>query len=123
MHPQAWDLDPSDYQDKRIVVIGSGATAATLIPALAEKAKFVTMLQRSPGYYAARPSETSGVSKFLNSISPYLGHWLNRWKNIAMGSFLWYMSKKYPKMVGCLLRQHIIQTLEHTSNNRYVKRS
>ena len=123
VHPQAWDLETSDYEGKRIVVIGSGATAATLIPALAEKAKFVTMLQRSPGYYAARPSETSGVSKFLNGISPYLGHWLNRWKNIAMGSFLWYMSKKYPKTV----RGYLLNTLEqkvHTSlNNRYEKRS
>jgi monooxygenase len=98
VHPQAWD-ESIDYEGKRVVVIGSGATAATLIPALAEKAKFVTMLQRSPGYYAARPSETSGVSKFLNGISPYLGHWLNRWRSIWMGSFLWYMSKTYPKLV------------------------
>ena len=72
----------------------------------------MTMLQRSPGYYAARPSETSGVSKFLNGVSPYLGHWLNRWKNIAMGSFLWYMSKKYPKTV-----RGSVYSSEHSRTN------
>ena len=57
MHPQHWGNDGNavDYQGKEVVVIGSGATAATLVPAMAGKTKMITMLQRSPGYFAPEP--------------------------------------------------------------------
>ena len=56
MHPQKWPED-LDYEGKRVVVIGSGATAVTLVPAMAERAAHVTMLQRSPTYVVSRPAE------------------------------------------------------------------
>ena len=55
VHPQKWP-DDLDYQGKRVVVIGSGATAVTLIPSMAEKTEHITMLQRSPTYYVVRPN-------------------------------------------------------------------
>ena len=56
VHPQFW-TDDVDYEGKRVVVIGSGATAVTLVPALARKAAHVTMLQRSPSYVVSLPAE------------------------------------------------------------------
>ena len=71
LHPQFWPED-FDYSDRKIVVIGSGSTAVTLIPSLAEKASHVTMLQRSPSYVLARPS----VDKFGSFISKLLPSWI-----------------------------------------------
>ncbi|WP_169569126.1 flavin-containing monooxygenase [Sneathiella limimaris] len=62
IHPQTWPED-FDYTDKNVVVIGSGATAATLVPAMAGKCKHITMLQRSPTYFAARPNREDIVEK------------------------------------------------------------
>ena len=67
VHPQFWP-DSLEYENRKIIVIGSGATAVTLVPKLAEKAKHVTMLQRSPTYIVSRPS-TDKNAKFLRSIS------------------------------------------------------
>ena len=68
IHPQEWPED-LDYSDKRVVVIGSGATAVTLVPAIAERADHVVMLQRSPTYVVARPDHDS-FSAFLRKIFP-----------------------------------------------------
>ena len=68
IHPQHWPAD-FDYSGKRVVVIGSGATAATIVPAVAEKAAHVTMLQRTPTYYFTRPS-TDGLANFLRKVLP-----------------------------------------------------
>jgi monooxygenase len=68
IHPQLWP-EGYDYSGKRVVVIGSGATAMTLVPAMAEKAAHVTMLQRSPSYVAARPS-VDKTADFLRKILP-----------------------------------------------------
>lgn len=79
IHPQAWD-ETLDYTGKRIVVIGSGATAVTLVPKLAEKAQHVTMLQRSPGYMLTRP-KIDELAKILNRVLPLrIATWLNRWR-------------------------------------------
>ncbi len=71
LHPQSWPKD-FDYSNRKIVVIGSGSTAVTLIPSLAEKASHVTMLQRSPSYILARPS----VDKFGRFVSKLLPSWI-----------------------------------------------
>ncbi len=98
IHPQFWD-ESMDYANKKVVVIGSGATAVTLVPAIAEKAEHVTMLQRSPSYVVSAPGEDSW-SKALNKILPTrLTYFLIRWKNVLRTSLGFYLSRKYPAKV------------------------
>lgn len=95
IHPQKWPED-LDYAGKEVVVIGSGATAVTLIPAMADKTKHITMLQRSPTYVAAVPLEDK-KAKFLKKILPKkLAHKLIRLKNIAYTMFIFNACKKWP---------------------------
>ena len=96
IHPQFWD-ESLDYRNKKIVVIGSGATAVTIVPAIAEEAEHVVMLQRSPTYVVSGPSEDS-INKFLRKILPTkVTYFLIRWKNILYQSFTFYMARKYPE--------------------------
>jgi cation diffusion facilitator CzcD-associated flavoprotein CzcO len=98
VHPQRWPED-LDYTGKRIVVIGSGATAVTLVPALAEQAGHVTMLQRSPTYIAARPA-VDGVGDWLRKRLPSgVADPLIRWKNISLGAFFYQLARRRPDMV------------------------
>ena len=84
IHPQFWNEDV-DYIDKNIAVIGSGATAITIVPAISENAKHVTMIQRSPTYVVSGPSEDK-INKFLRKFLPTkITYFLIRWKNI-----LWF---------------------------------
>src|SRR5947209_19055513 len=78
VHPQKW-TDDIDYLGKRVVVIGSGATAVTLVPALAETANHVTMLQRSPTYVVSRPAQDPFADKLRARLSPKLAYHLIRW--------------------------------------------
>ena len=96
IHPQFWD-ESLDYKNKKIVVIGSGATAVTIVPAIAKKADHVVMLQRSPTYVVSGPSEDA-LNKFLRKILPVkLTYFLIRWKNILYQSFTFFMARKYPE--------------------------
>ena len=98
VHPQFWD-ESIDYTNKKVIVIGSGATAVTLVPAIAEKAEHVTMLQRSPSYVVSAPGEDSW-SNALNKIFPTrLTYFLIRWKNVLRTSLGFYLSRKYPARV------------------------
>jgi len=98
IHPQFWD-ESIDCSDKKVVVIGSGATAVTLVPAIAKNAAHVTMLQRSPSYVVSAPGEDSW-SQALNKIFPIrLTYFLIRWKNIFRTSLGFYLSRKYPERV------------------------
>ncbi|MDC0906669.1 NAD(P)/FAD-dependent oxidoreductase [Gammaproteobacteria bacterium] len=98
IHPQFWD-ESIDYTNKKVIVIGSGATAVTLVPAIAEKAEHVTMLQRSPSYVVSAPGEDSW-SNSLNKIFPTrLTYFLIRWKNVLRTSLGFYLSRKYPARV------------------------
>ena len=98
IHPQFWD-ESMNYEDKKVIVIGSGATAVTLVPAIAEKASHVTMLQRSPSYVVSAPGEDSW-SKALNKILPTrLTYFLIRWKNVLRTSLGFYLSRKYPAKI------------------------
>jgi len=72
VHPQFWPED-LNYEGKKVVVIGSGATAVTLVPSMAEKAASVTMLQRSPTYIVSRPSEDWFANGLRKLLTPSLG--------------------------------------------------
>ena len=98
VHPQFWPED-LDYSGKKVVVIGSGATAVTLVPAMAEKAAHVTMLQRSPTYIVARPSEDAFANWARKYLPAMLAYQATRWKNVLMGRFFFWLCRKYPEGV------------------------
>jgi monooxygenase len=98
VHPQKWTED-IDYVNKRVVVIGSGATAVTLVPAMAEKAAHVTMLQRSPTYIVSRPAQDK-IANFLRSILPAKAAYaLTRWKNVLLGILFYNLARKSPSVM------------------------
>jgi monooxygenase len=95
VHPQQWPED-LDYQGKRIIVIGSGATAVTLVPALAQSAAHVTMLQRSPTYIVARPSQDVIANWLRRMLPERFAHRLVRWKNVLLGMYFYNLSRRKP---------------------------
>jgi len=95
VHPQQWP-DDLDYAGRRIVVIGSGATAVTLVPALAESAVHVTMLQRSPTYIVARPSEDVIANWLRGRVSARLAYGLVRWKNVLLQMYFYNLARRKP---------------------------
>lgn len=102
IHPQKWP-DNLDYTDKKIVVIGSGATAVTIVPAMTDEAEHVTMLQRSPSYIFSVPS-LDGVSNFLNTFLPK--RWvfsIARKRNIFLQRTMFKVAKRWPRLVRRLL--------------------
>ncbi len=110
VHPQFWPED-LDHAGKRIVVIGSGATAVTLVPALAEKAAHVTMLQRSPSWIVARPSE-DGIARRLQRLLPAKAAARTiRWKNVLLGMLFFQRSRKRPDKVRALLLKWVGEQL------------
>jgi cation diffusion facilitator CzcD-associated flavoprotein CzcO len=98
VHPQRWPED-LDYAGTRVVVIGSGATAVTLAPAMAHTAGHVTMLQRSPTYIVARPSEDPIANWLRRHLPARLAGRLTRWKNIAFGMYFYALARRRPEKV------------------------
>lgn len=98
VHPQFWPQD-LDYAGKKVVVIGSGATAVTLIPAMAETAAHVTMLQRSPTYVVSRPAEDAAANWLRARLPAKLAYSLVRWRNVLFGMFFFNMARKRPAKV------------------------
>ncbi|MBU4567632.1 MAG: NAD(P)/FAD-dependent oxidoreductase, partial [Alphaproteobacteria bacterium] len=95
IHPQHWPED-LDYSGKRVVVIGSGATAMTLVPAMAETAAHITMLQRSPTYVVSRPA-VDKMANFLRQILPdQWAYTLIRWRNVLFQQFFFRQTRKNP---------------------------
>lgn len=95
VHPQKWPED-LDYEGKRVVVIGSGATAMTLVPAMATTASHVTMLQRSPTYVVSRPAVdpiANGLRKVLPDSTAY---GITRWQNATLGEFFYKQTRTKP---------------------------
>lgn len=96
VHPQFWP-DDLDYAGKKVVVIGSGATAVTLVPEMAKAASHVTMLQRSPTYVVSRPAQ----DRFANSLRRWLpektAYGITRWKNVLLQMFFFRMTRKRPE--------------------------
>lgn len=96
IHPQHWPED-LDYTGKQVVVIGSGATAVTLVPAMAEKAGHVTMLQRSPSYIVSRPAKDR-FANFLRKVLPKnLAYTLTRWRNVMLQQFFYRIARTRPE--------------------------
>jgi cation diffusion facilitator CzcD-associated flavoprotein CzcO len=96
LHPQEWPED-LDCSDKRIIVIGSGATAVTLVPAIAQDAAHVIMLQRSPTYITALPSKDVLADKIRGLLPENLAHRIIRWKNVLLTLFFFQLSRRAPK--------------------------
>ena len=91
MHPQKWPED-LDYAGKRVVVIGSGATAVTLVPEMAKTAAHVTMLQRSPTYVVARPAEDALANWLRTQALPAkLAYHMIRWRNVLFGMYFFQL--------------------------------
>jgi cation diffusion facilitator CzcD-associated flavoprotein CzcO len=97
VHPQAWPED-LDYAGKRVLIIGSGATAVTLLPAMAETASHVTMLQRSPTYIVSLPGTDAIASRLQRLFPPAWAHRLSRWKNTAFMMYMYQMARRRPEM-------------------------
>ena len=94
-HPQKW-TDDIAYAGKRVVVIGSGATAVTLVPEMAKTAAHVTMLQRSPTYVVARPSEDALANWLRRFLPAMLAYNIARWKQVLLGMYIFNMSRRNP---------------------------
>ena len=110
IHPQKWPKN-LDYKNKKVVVIGSGATAVTIIPTMAEEAAHVTMLQRSPTYFLSAPDEDP-VGNFLRKfISSKLTYKLVRWKNIRFQWWFFQKCRKFPKKVKEFLIKQVREEL------------
>ena len=98
VHPQAWPED-LDYAGKRVVIIGSGATAVTLLPAMAKTAGHVTMLQRSPTYIVSAP-EQDAMANWLRGVLPAMwAYRLSRWKNVAFMIYVYQLAQRFPNFV------------------------
>lgn len=110
VHPQHWP-EGLDYAGKRVVVIGSGATAVTLIPAMAERAAHVTMLQRSPSYVLSLPGGDP-LADVLRSVLPSrIAYALVRAKNVLLATLLFGFSRRAPRLMRRLLRRGVEQRL------------
>jgi monooxygenase len=103
VHPQHWPED-LDYAGKRVLVIGSGATAVTLVPAMAETAGHVTMLQRTPSYVLPVPRNDALADRLRALLGEERAFALTRRKNIARGIGIWKFCQKYPKAARRLIR-------------------
>lgn len=106
IHPQAWP-DDLDYADKRIAVIGSGATAVTLVPALAQKAAHVTLAQRTPSYIVARPRRDPMAGWLQRRLPQVAADAAIRWKNILLTIFMYQRARRKPERVSGWIREQI----------------
>ncbi len=103
VHPQFWPED-LDYAGKKVVVIGSGATAVTLIPSMTDDAEHVTMLQRSPSYIVTLPMKDPIANALRKFLPDELAYRLTRKKNVAVQTGIYAFAKKYPKALRKLIR-------------------
>ncbi|MGB7372952.1 flavin-containing monooxygenase [Pontixanthobacter sp.] len=110
LHPQFWP-DTLDYTGKNIVVIGSGATAVTIVPSMTDKAAKVTMLQRTPTWMFARPAKDA-LANFLRKILPEeTAYRITRWKNIKLQDFAFKQARRKPERVKKMLKKGIVKAL------------
>jgi monooxygenase len=98
LHPQQWP-QALDYAGKRIIVIGSGATAVTLVPALANDAAHVTMLQRSPSYVVSRPSKDANAIWLNRHLPKTLAATLTKWKNVLYSIAMFHLARTKPEKI------------------------
>ena len=110
VHPQQWPED-LDYTGKKVVVIGSGATAVTLVPAMTGRAEHVTMLQRSPTYIMAAPAEDKLANSLRRLLGPRWAYAAARWKNVGVSTLIYRLSKRRPNLVRSIIRRAAIKQL------------
>ena len=110
VHPQHWPAD-LDYAGKRVVVIGSGATAVTLVPELAKQAAHVTMLQRSPTYVVARPDEDATANRLRRWLPAGTAYALTRWKNVLWQMYFYRICKTQPAKAKTMLLDEAAKAL------------
>jgi len=118
IHPQHWP-ENADYSDKKVVVIGSGATAVTIVPSMSDKAKHVTMLQRSPTYIMALP-DTDKLASFCAKLMP--DNWaylLTRKRNILIQRALYLASLKWPNFMRKMLLRSVRKQLDGASDMKH----
>jgi len=107
VHPQKW-MEDIEYAGKRVVVIGSGATAVTLVPELAKTAAHVTMLQRSPTYIVARPQEDSIANWLRRHFPAKFAYGVTRWKNVLLGMLFFNLCRRSPER----MKQRLLQLVK-----------
>ncbi|WP_308814018.1 NAD(P)/FAD-dependent oxidoreductase [Sphingomonas sp. GV3] len=110
VHPQFWPED-LDYAGKRVIVIGSGATAVTLVPEMAKTAAQVTMLQRSPTYVVSRPAQDAVANWLRARLPSKAAYGITRWKNVLLGMLFYRIARKRPekfkqRLIG-MVRDHL----------------
>jgi monooxygenase len=110
IHPQHWPED-LDYAGKRVVVIGSGATAVTLVPAMADRAAHVTMLQRSPTYIAALPGRDALANAARRVLPAGAAYAVARWKNVLRSQFYYTLARRRPALFKRALRRTAVEAL------------
>jgi monooxygenase len=110
IHPQHWPKD-ADYAGKRVVVIGSGATAMTLVPELAKDAARVTMLQRSPTYVVSLAGEDPIAKRLRRHLPDRAVYSVVRWKNILLQLFSYRLSRKRPQLMKKMIRRGLVNAL------------
>ncbi len=106
VHPQHWDTN-LDYSGKRITIIGSGATAVTLLPEFQKTAKPVTMLQRSPSYIVEIPKKDTIAEKLGKILPEKFNHWLIRWKNILVAMLFYQYGQRRPAQAKRAIQKEI----------------
>jgi monooxygenase len=110
IHPQKRP-DDLDYAGKRVVVIGSGATAVTLVPEMAKTAAHVTMLQRSPSYVVSRPAHDVLANKLRRNLPASLAYHLIRWRNVLFTMYFFQLSRRKPARVKQLILKGVRMAL------------
>lgn len=106
IHPQFWP-ENLNYSDKNVVVIGSGATAVTLVPAMAKAAAKVTMLQRSPTYVVSAPGTDTFANWLRDHVPKGFAYGFIRWRNVLRQMFFFYLARKRPEKV----KQQILELM------------
>ncbi|MGB5324048.1 MAG: NAD(P)/FAD-dependent oxidoreductase [Pseudomonadales bacterium] len=114
VHPQFWP-DELDYTGKKVVIIGSGATAVTLLPAMADKTEHITMLQRSPTYMGSKPA----ISPVANKLASLFGRWAARWWFILTSMLLYSYCKTFPAQAKQRLVQGVAEELGEKFDARH----
>jgi len=110
VHPQHWPAD-LEYAGKQVVIIGSGATAVTLVPSMAKSAAKVTMLQRSPTYIAPVPSRDHLADRLRGKLPAQLAYDVVRVKNILYSMFTYQLSRRRPETMKAILRRSAVAKL------------
>ena len=123
VHPQKWTSD-IDYAGKRVVVIGSGATAVTIVPEMSKTAARVTMLQRSPTYVISMPAEDFIANGLRRVLPVKLAYLLTRWKNVLFGMLFFQLSRRRPEVIKKLIFNGVRKALgpDYDINTHFTPR-